>query len=63
MRVIGDFFQLNCHPAFTRCDSIVTSTRNVLRSLVEEHLGGVLNRRLLVWSLSNVEEFLGQVKT
>jgi asparagine synthase (glutamine-hydrolysing) len=37
--------------------------KGVLRSLVEEHLGGVQNRRLLVWSLLNVEEFLGQVMT
>jgi asparagine synthase (glutamine-hydrolysing) len=33
----------------------------VLHSLVEEHLAGVQNRRLLVWSLLNVEEYLHQV--
>jgi len=32
--------------------------KDVLRSLVEEHLGGVQNRRLLVWSLLNVEEVI-----
>ncbi len=32
--------------------------KGVLRSLVEEHLGGVQNRRLLVWSLLNVEEVI-----
>ncbi len=60
MRAIGDFFQLNCHLAFTCCNSFAASNRSVLHSLVEEHLGGRQNRRLLVWSLLNVEAFLGQ---
>lgn len=34
--------------------------KGVLRSLVEEHLGGVQNRRLLVWSLLNVEECINR---
>ncbi len=33
------------------------------RSLAEEYLGGMQNRQLLVWSLLNVEELLGQVTT
>lgn len=61
MRAIGDFFQLNCHLVYTRCNSFATSNRSVLRSLVEEHLGGVQNRRRLVWSLLNVEEYLHRV--
>ena len=32
--------------------------KGVLRSLVDEHLGGVQNRRLLVWSLLNVNTWL-----
>ena len=35
--------------------------KGVLQTLVGEHLSGVQNRRLLVWSLLNVEEFLGLV--
>ena len=31
-----------------------------IRSLVQEHLEGKRNRRLLIWSLLNIEEFLGQ---
>lgn len=61
MRAIGDFFQLNCHLVYTRCNSFAASNRSVLRSLVEEHLGGVQNRRLFVWSLLNVEEYLHRV--
>lgn len=34
--------------------------RNVVHSLVNEHLSGEKNRRLLVWSFLNVEEFLNQ---
>lgn len=33
----------------------------VTRGLVEEHLDGRRNRRLLIWSLLNVEEALGQM--
>ena len=40
---------------------IVVKDKGVLRSLVEEHLGGVQNRRLLVWSLLNAEEYLTEV--
>jgi len=34
--------------------------RNAVQGLVNEHLSGEKNRRLLVWSLLNVEEFLMQ---
>ena len=34
--------------------------KNSVRSLVNEHLDGKRNRRLLIWSLLNVEEFCGQ---
>lgn len=37
---------------------LVDSTK--VRALVQEHLEGKRNRRLLIWSLLNVEEFLGQ---
>lgn len=33
--------------------------REAVRSLVEEHLQGTCNRRLLIWSLLSVEEWLG----
>ena len=32
----------------------------VVESLIREHLSGVTNRRLLIWSLLNVEAWLGQ---
>jgi asparagine synthase (glutamine-hydrolysing) len=35
--------------------------RKAVTKLVEEHLGGEKNRRLLIWSLLNVENWLGQV--
>ena len=34
--------------------------RDTVQGLVNEHLSGEKNRRLLVWSLLNVEEFLNQ---
>lgn len=37
--------------------------KEALCSVEKEHLVGLRNRRLLVWSLLNVEEFLDQVKT
>ena len=30
-------------------------------AMIEEHLGGRKNRRLLIWSLLNVDEWMGQV--
>mgnify|MGYP001009140347 CR=1 FL=1 len=36
---------------------------DVVHSLVGEHLKGKQNRRLLIWSLLNVEELLSQVKS
>ena len=33
---------------------------DVVRSLVQEHLDGTRNRRLLVWSFLNIEEWLNQ---
>jgi asparagine synthase (glutamine-hydrolysing) len=33
-----------------------------LRSLTEEHLSGKKNRRLLIWSLLNVEQTLGEFR-
>lgn len=34
--------------------------KDVVQSLVMEHLSGKKNRRLLIWSLLNVEEWIGQ---
>lgn len=34
--------------------------RSAVQGLVNEHLSGAQNRRLLIWSLLNVEEFVGQ---
>jgi asparagine synthase (glutamine-hydrolysing) len=34
--------------------------RDVVHRLVEEHLGGQKNRRLLIWSLLNIESWLQQ---
>lgn len=36
--------------------------KNAVRSLVLEHLEGKKNRRLLIWSLINMENWLGQAK-
>lgn len=33
--------------------------RNAVQALIQEHLTGQQNRRLLIWSLLNLEEFLG----
>ena len=35
---------------------------NEIKPLIEEHLGGKENRRLLIWSLLNVDEYLNQLK-
>jgi asparagine synthase (glutamine-hydrolysing) len=35
--------------------------RTTIHALINEHLTGVTNRRLLIWSLLNVESWLGQV--
>ena len=40
---------------------IVVKDKGVLRSLVEEHLGGVQNRRLLVWSFLSVESWIESI--
>jgi asparagine synthase (glutamine-hydrolysing) len=34
--------------------------RQVVQALLQQHLNGEQNRRLLIWSLLNVEEFLTQ---
>lgn len=35
--------------------------RKAVQDLIEEHLNGQKNRRLLIWSLLNVEEFIQQI--
>ena len=35
--------------------------RDSIRRMVEQHLDGELNRRLLIWSLLNVEEWMEQL--
>jgi len=35
--------------------------QDVLKELIEQHLNGKVNRRLLIWSLINVEEHLGHI--
>lgn len=44
-------------------DALIYQLTNpdVIRSLIEEHLNGITNRRLLIWSLLNVEAWLQQV--
>ena len=34
---------------------------NEIKPLIEEHLGGEENRRLLIWSLLNVDEYINQL--
>ena len=36
--------------------------KKVVESLVQEHLTGTENRRLLIWSLLNVEQWLNENK-
>ena len=35
---------------------------NAIKPLIEEHLGGKKNRRLLIWSLLNVDEYINQLE-
>lgn len=58
MHGMSGLFKHDWHLDFAYCGSAAVSDKGVLRSLVEAHLGRVQDRRLLVWSLLNVNTWL-----